>query len=134
MMKSKLFLKNIHSGLIAITIACSFASIPSFAATQEFDIDVVEMSKTKFWMPSVFVVEEGDTVVFHPVSKLEGPNNVHGFKIEGYEVEVIADGKGLVSKTEKEVRFKANKPGIFKIKCHLHPAHRGGQFVVLKKQ
>jgi len=53
--------------------------------------------------------------------------NQHGFKIGGgYNVEAV------VTRGEpKTVEFVADKAGVFPITCQLHPAHVGGQLIVL---
>ena len=86
----------------------------------------VEVNGTKFWIPSHITVNKGDTVKLHLVSKVPAPNTVHGFAIEAFKIAEVVDGKG------KDIEFVADKEGIFPIKCHLHPAHIGGQLVVLE--
>ena len=51
----------------------------------------------------------------------------HGFEIAAFGVKEVVPGE----KTSN-VTFTADKAGIFPIKCHLHPAHVVGQFVVLE--
>src|SRR5262249_1879779 len=100
-MKSR---RNIlFSALTLFTLALSSAS--AFAETKEFDVYAVEINKTKYWLPSEvsqkkgaefsldkgaqFTVKKGDTVVFHPVSKIQGANNIHGFAIKEYNVSAL---------------------------------------------
>jgi len=56
-------------------------------------------------------------------------NNVvsgdHGFFVPGVSEKVVVK-KGTPSK----VTFKAPKKGIYPFKCHMHPAHIGGQMLV----
>ncbi len=54
------------------------------------------------------------------------PSGVHGFYIPDYDI------RKEVQKGKKEVmNFTANKEGLFAMKCHLHPAHVGGQLLVM---
>jgi plastocyanin len=91
---------------------------------RQFDATAVEINGVKFWLPSTLYVKKGDTVKIHLVSVIPGKNNIHGFKISEFNVEALVDEKG------KDVEFVADKSGIYKIFCHLHPAHKGGQLIV----
>lgn len=95
------------------------------ADTQQFYLQAVELSGTKFWLPSTVVVKKGDTVKIHLVNKIPGINSLHGFAIDAFKVKEVIDTKG------KEIEFTADKVGLFPIYCQLHPAHIGGQLVVL---
>ena len=81
-------------------------------------------------------LKKGDTVKIHAISKIGGKNNIHGFAIDEFRVQALVDDKGLVDSkgnhTDQDIEFVANKTGIFPIRCHLHPAHVGGQLVVLE--
>lgn len=96
------------------------------AATVKVREVAVETAGVKFWIPSTIVVKKGDDVVIDAVSKVPGKNSIHGFAIHDFNVAEVVDGKG------KEIRFKADKAGVFPITCHMHPAHVGGQLVVLE--
>jgi len=136
-----------HSTSFVTALGVLLVSFSAFAAeTREFDIEAVQLNKVKYWRPTEaavkkgaqfspkdgvkFTVKKGDTVILHPVSKIEGPNNIHGFAIDEFKVEALADDKGLVKYKGKEIKFVADKVGDFKIRCHLHPAHVGGQLTV----
>ena len=92
----------------------------------EVQVVGVEMNNTKFWLPQTIVVHKGDLVKLKLVSRMGGENNVHGFKIEDFNVELLVQDKVI------DFEFTPDKSGIFPIKCHLHPAHIGGQLVVLE--
>jgi nitrosocyanin len=94
------------------------------AETRDFSLTAVEVNGTKFWLPSSLIVKKGDTVKIHAVSKVPGAGNTHGFAIDEFKVQEVVDTKG------KEIQFIADKAGIFPIRCHLHPAHVGGQLLV----
>lgn len=92
--------------------------------TRSFQMVTVDLSGTKIWLPSTVVVNRGDTVEFEIVSRA-GEGTVHGFQIQDYGVEEVADTKG------KKLRLRADKAGVFRIGCHLHPPHIGAQLIVL---
>ncbi len=91
---------------------------------QNFEVVAVEISGTKFWLPSTLIVKKGDIIKIHAVSKIGGKNNIHGYAIDEFKVEQLIDDKG------KDFEFVASKTGTFPIRCHLHPAHIGGQLLV----
>lgn len=97
----------------------------AFAETRKFNLYTVETSGVKMWVPSTIVVKKGDDVEITAMSKL-GKGTIHGFTIEGYKIVEAADDKG------KLIKFTADKAGIFDFRCHLHPAHVGGQLIVLE--
>ena len=111
-------------------------SLSAFAETREFNVNAVEMSNAKFWLPSSFTAKKGDTLLFHLKSKIKGKNNIHGFSIKDYGIEVLVDDQGVVKskdpKNNGDVKFVADKVGIFEVRCHLHPGHVGGQLVVME--
>lgn len=110
----------------AIALLLFFAAQQSFAATVKVREVAIETGGVKFWIPSTIIVKKGDDVVIDAVSKVPGANSVHGFAIHDFKVAEVVDGKG------KEIKFRADKAGIFPITCHMHPAHVGGQLVVLE--
>lgn len=109
-----------------MTLALFLVPVISYAETQTIQEVAVEVNGTKFWIPSTITVKKGDTVKIHAVSKIPGENSVHGFAIDAYKIQEVADTKG------KDFQFVADKAGIFPIRCQLHPAHIGGQLVVLE--
>jgi nitrosocyanin len=114
--------KKIFFVFFALLCLCASA----FATERQFNITAVEINGTKFWFPSTLTVKKGDVVKIHAVSKVPGENSVHGFAIKDYNIAEVIDTKG------KDIQFTADRDGIFPISCHLHPAHIGGQLVVLK--
>ena len=70
------------------------------------------------------VAKKGDSVML----KLSNRHaDEHGYEIAAFGIKEVVEG----SKT-KDVKFMADKAGVFPIKCHLHPAHVVGQLVVLE--
>jgi plastocyanin len=123
-------MKSVFIFSLSLCLAWIATLTPSSAFSsevREFEATAVEINGSKFWLPSTIYVKKGDTVKIHlsniiPAKK----NNIHGFKIPDFNVEALVDEKG------KDVEFVANKTGIFKIICHLHPTHKGGQLVVVE--
>lgn len=87
----------------------------------------IKMGPTRRWGPSVIIVHKGDKVKIKLINNVASDPNLHGFHIEtfGVQAEVIR-GK------PKTVEFVASRAGLFPYTCHLHPAHVGGQLLVLK--
>ena len=110
----------------SLALAALTLSLSQFtqAATVEIQETAFEMNGTKIWYPPVILAKKGDTVKIHAVSKIGGKNNVHGFAIDQFKVQSLVDEKGT------DIEFIADKAGIFPIRCHLHPAHIGGQLLV----
>jgi nitrosocyanin len=77
----------------------------------------------KIWEPASVVAKKGDTVTLKLINRHA---DEHGYEIAAFNVKEVVDGNKA-----KDVSFKADKSGIFPIKCHLHPAHVVGQLVVL---
>ncbi|HTY54552.1 MAG TPA: cupredoxin domain-containing protein [Candidatus Binataceae bacterium] len=98
------------------------------ANVKNFTLVSVMVDETKIWLPSSIIVEQGDHVKLTLKNMIPGAGNQHGFALPGYGItEVITAG------TPKTVEFVASKPGVFTYYCQLHPAHIGGQLLVLHK-
>jgi heme/copper-type cytochrome/quinol oxidase subunit 2 len=96
------------------------------AEVREFTIVNIEFEGSKIWTPSTLVVRKGDTVKLKLINNVKSDPNQHGFTIPALNVaEVVTRGE------PKTVQFTAEKDGIFPISCQLHPAHVGGELVVL---
>jgi len=87
-------------------------------------VNVVTPQDVKIWEPTSFTAKKGDTVMLQLVNRHA---DEHGFEIAAFGVKEVVPGE----KTSN-VKFTADRAGIFPIKCHLHPAHVVGQFVVLE--
>ncbi|MBI4064455.1 MAG: cupredoxin domain-containing protein [Elusimicrobia bacterium] len=84
----------------------------------------IEFKGTKVWVPSFLIVPLGAKVELKLIN--DAPSGVHGFTIPDFNVRTeVANDK------PKEISFVANKPGLFPINCQLHPAHIGGQLLVI---
>ena len=87
----------------------------------------VEYEGTKIWVPGTIVVKKGTKVTLKLINNVPSEPNQHGFAIAAYNIAAVVD-RG----EPKTVEFTADKAGIFPITFHLHPAHVGGELVVLE--
>ena len=99
----------------------------AFAAEQQFTVVNIEFEGSKVWVPGTLVVKKGDTVKLKLINNVKSDPNQHGFAIAAFNVTVVVN-RGEPATAE----FVADKAGIFPINCQLHPAHVGGQLVVLE--
>ena len=70
---------------------------------------------------------EGTKVTLKLINNVKSEPNQHGFAIPGYNVAAIVN-RGET----QQVEFTADKAGVFPFVCQLHPAHVGGELVVLE--
>jgi len=85
-----------------------------------------EFEGTKQWLPGTIAAYVGETITINLINNT--PSGVHGFHIPDFNQRVdIKKGE------KKSISFVANKVGIFDMKCHLHPAHVGGQLIIMEK-
>ncbi len=124
-MKLFIFLMLFTSQVIANDHAHHDQKAPA-AGKRVFTIVNYEYETTKQWLPGMIAVYEGDEVEINLINNT--PSGVHGFAIKDFGVQISV----LKGKTQK-VNFTAGKPGIYPIHCHLHPAHIGGQLLILEK-
>ena len=97
--------------------------------TRSFTLVSVEVDDTKFWLPSVIAVEQGDKVKLTLKNQVPGASNQHGFTIPAYNItEVVTRGE------PQTITFVADKAGVFQYSCQLHPAHIGGSLIVEPKK
>ena len=100
---------------------------PTTAPTGEISLRIVNVitpQDVKIWEPPSVFAKKGDSVALKLINRLDAE---HGYEIAAFGVKEVVDG----GKT-KEVKFTADKAGVFPIKCQLHPAHVVGQLVVLE--
>jgi nitrosocyanin len=96
------------------------------SATTTLTIVNVEYEGTKVWVPGSIVVKLGNTVTLKLINNVPPEGSQHGFTIPAVGV-----GAVVTHGTPATVEFTANEAGIFPMFCQLHPAHVGGQLVVL---
>src|SRR5207245_7147172 len=86
----------------------------------------VEYEGSKIWVPSTVVAKKGAKVTLKLINNVPSEPNQHGFAIPAYNIqEVVTRGE------PKTIEFTAAKAGVFPTICQLHPAHVGGQLIVL---
>lgn len=123
----RFFIAALVAGL-AVRLALAAGAAKAEAPAREFKTVNIEVKGTKIWTPSFFAVKKGDKVKITLVNLAE--SGIHAFAIDGYPVNVQVNNKeGDNSKT---VEFVADKAGIFRIFCSMHPGHVGGQLLVLE--
>jgi nitrosocyanin len=112
---------------LAVLVAVSLA-IPA-AAQMERELHAVNINYegNNVWTPGTYVVRKGEKVRFKLFNRVKADPNVHGFAIDDFNVKV-----DVYRDKPETVEFVAGKAGIFRIWCHLHPAHLAGQLIVLE--
>jgi len=114
-------------GAVLALSAVVGAAAATFAAEQQFTVVNVEYEGSKLWLPATLVVHKGDKVKIKLINNVKTDPNQHGYKIAAFNVESV------VTRGETQtVEFVADKVGVFPITCQLHPAHVGGQLLVLE--
>lgn len=94
---------------------------------KEFRIVAIEYEGTKVWVPGTLILKKGEKAKVMLINNIKSDPNTHGFAIDEFGVKVVVErGK------PETVEFTANKDGLFTIYCQLHPAHIGGQLLVLR--
>ncbi len=110
--------------LLAVPVMAGAAQADEKAPTATFTLVNVEYEGSKIWLPGTITVKRGTRVKINLVNNT--PSGQHGFAIPKFGVAAIVD-KGQ----PQAVEFVASEAGIFPTICQLHPAHVGGQLVVL---
>jgi nitrosocyanin len=110
----------------ALGLLVGLHALPARADDANLTVVNVEYEGSKIWVPSTLVVKKGTKVKLKIINNVPSDPNQHGFAIPAYNIaEVITRGE------PKQIEFTADKEGVFPIICQLHPAHVGGQLVVL---
>lgn len=119
----------IPAAALAVTLAYRTADSKDkkkAESVREFTLVNLEYKDTKVWVPGTLIVRKGEKVRIKLIN--ETPSGRHGFAIHDFGVEAeVHNG------APQTVEFAAEKAGLFPIHCHLHPAHIGGQLLVLEK-
>ena len=124
---NRLFIAVLAAAALGAAVVHAQPVAKAAAPVREFKTVNIETKGEKIWTPSTFIVKKGDHVKIKLVNLASA---VHAFAIEGYDVNVqvnFADKDNT-----KVVEFNADKPGIFRIYCSMHPGHVGGQLLVLE--
>jgi nitrosocyanin len=97
-------------------------------ADREITVVNIEFEGSKVWVPATIIAKKGEKVRVKMINKVKSDPNVHGFAIPDFNVKV-----DVYRDKPETVEFTADKAGLFRIWCHLHPAHLPGQLLVLEK-
>ncbi len=97
-------------------------------SVRKFTVIGTSSKGAKRWEPATLICFQGEKIKIKLINKIPPRDNVHGFSIEAFGVKTEVSGK-----KDKTVEFVAKRAGLFDITCHLHPAHIGGQLLVLEK-
>lgn len=101
-------------------------AIKQAPADVEQTLVAVEYEGTKMWLPGTVFAKVGQSVRLTLINNIPSEPNTHGYAIDELGIKtVVARGR------QEVVEFKAEKAGIFRGYCQLHPRHVGGQVVVL---
>ena len=114
-------------GILALGAVMLSAAAVLADEVHNFTVVNVEYEGTKIWLPSTLIVHKGDKVKVKLINNVKADPNQHGYSIPAFNVAAV------VTRGEpKEIEFVADKAGLFPISCQLHPAHIGGQLLVLQ--
>lgn len=97
---------------------------------REFKSVNIEVKGQKIWVPGTFIVKRGDRVKITLINT--APSGVHAFAIDGYEEQTKVSVDNKEGANSKTVEFSADKAGLFRVWCPMHPPHVGGQLLVLE--
>lgn len=108
-----------------VLLSCVLFSFSVLAGKREITLVNYETDGVKQWLPGTVMVKKGDDVEITLINNV--PSGDHGFFLPDFKVrELVSKGK------KKVVKFKAEKAGLYEMKCHMHPTHVGGQLLVLE--
>ena len=110
--------------LIAVGLARTWSvqAAPGAMKMKQFTFLNVELEGSRIWLPGVVILKRGEEVSVKLVNKHK---DQHGFAADELGVQAVVDGAAT-----KELTIKPTRAGTFRLYCHLHPAHIGGQIVV----
>jgi len=119
-------MKPIVSILVAAALVIGLGGSVA-AAEREISVVNINYEGNNVWVPNTIVVKKGDRVKLKLFNRVKADPNVHGFAIDdfGVKVDVMRDKM-------ETAEFVADKAGLFRIECHLHPAHFPGTLLVLE--
>jgi nitrosocyanin len=114
---------------VLVVVAAALAAPPAFAQqARAFTVVTVLSGQgdnvANVWLPSTLIVRRGErvTLTLRNVSPAD-----HGFAIDEARIqEVVQPGQN------KTVTFSHRTEGILRYYCHVHPAHIGGQVLVVR--
>lgn len=95
--------------------------------TREFTLVNIKYEGSNIWVPGPLVVKKGDRVRIRAINNVKDDPAEHGLAIDEFGVKLVVN-RGKPETAE----FVADKPGIFRLWCHLHLPHVTTQIVVLE--
>jgi nitrosocyanin len=107
-----------------LLVLCLAFPLGAFAEKRSITLVNYETDGVKQWLPGTIMARKGDVIEITLINNVV--SGIHGFFIPDYKVR-----KEVKKGTKEVVTFTADKEGLFTMKCHLHPAHVGGQLLVL---
>ncbi len=109
-----------------LSLTLALAAMPLMASAEKRQITLVnyETDGVKQWLPGTIIAKKGDTVELTLINNV--PSGIHGFFIPVFGVR-----KEVKRGVKEVVTFTADKEGLHEMKCHMHPAHVGGQILVI---
>ena len=116
-----------HASLILVALMVAGCASMMQASPQSIALTVVNIETpqgVKIWEPASVIARKGDTVALKLINR---HSDEHGYEIAAYGIKEVVQAN-----QSKDVSFKADKAGVYPIKCHLHPAHVVGQLLVLE--
>jgi nitrous-oxide reductase len=75
-------------------------------------VEVKMIAVRSFFAPDVIRVQEGDSVTVHVTNIEQTRDELHGFAIDDYNINIVADPGET-----KSVSFRATKPGVYAFYC-----------------
>ena len=127
-MKKLLLVMSVGIAVVSPLVVSRMPAVVQGAMEREITVVNIEFEGSKVWVPATLVAKKGEKVRLKLINKVKSDPNVHGFAVTefGVKVDVYRD-------KPETVEFTADKAGLFRIWCHLHPAHLPGQLLVLEK-
>ncbi|MDQ7859437.1 MAG: cupredoxin domain-containing protein [Armatimonadota bacterium] len=116
--------------LMVLVLAVATLAVPPVFAQQARSFTVVTVlsgqgdNVANVWLPSALIVRRGErvTLTLRNVSPAD-----HGFAIDEARIqEIVQPGQ------TKTVTFSHRTEGVLRYYCHVHPAHIGGQVLVVR--
>lgn len=106
--------------LFKVLVCTAMLSNQVFAADLTFTNK--EIDGKKVWKPEAATIKSNEKTTIKLVNTLDA---VHGFEIPGLTEQVPVPGNKTIT-----IEVDKPKPGEYKFKCHMHPAHVGGKITV----
>lgn len=125
-MRKSLFIIPAAALCVAIAGQTAFSNKEDKEVIREFTSVNIQYQGSKVWVPATFIAHKGETLKINLINN--APSGKHGFSLDEYQIRTT-----VYKGDPKTVEFKADKAGIFRIYCHIHKAHVGGQLLVLEK-